>query len=414
MSTAAQRLADVVRDEGRRVLATLVRTTGSLTVAEDAVADAVEVALRRWPETGVPDEPRAWLTTVARNKALDMLRRETARTRKEADAADLAASTAPDEPPEPSVVRDDLLRLVFTCCHPALRPEAQVALALRTLCGLATADVARLLLVPEATAAKRLTRAKQKIAVAAIPYRVPEAEDLPDRVGTVATVVHLLFTAGHSGGETVVRPQLCDEAIRLGRLLVDLLPDEAQLQGLLALMLLTDARRATRTDGHGRLLTLAEQDRSRWDHDAIAEGQALVQAALRRSRLAAGRFELQAAIAACHAQAPSLEQTDWADVVALYDALLRVEDTAVVRLNRAVAVGELTGPAAGLAAMDAVPGLERLHLWHACRAEQLLRLGRRDLAVQAWEAALACEPSPPEAAFIRDRLARQRADGPAS
>ena len=291
----------------------------------------MEVALRRWPETGVPDEPRAWLTTV---------------------------------------VRDDLLRLVFTCCPPALRPEAQVALALRTLCGLATADVARLLLVPEATAAKRLTRAKQKIAVAAIPYRVPEAKDLPDRVGTVATVVHLLFTAGHSGGETVVRPQLCDEAIRLGRLLVDLMPDEAQLQGLLAPMLLTDAR------------------------------------------LAAGRFELQAAIAACHAQAPSLEQTDWADVVALYDALLRVEDTAVVRLNRAVAVGELTGPAAGLAALDAVPGLERLHLWHACRAEQLLRLGRRALAVQAWEAALACDPSPPEAAFIRDRLAPHRADGP--
>lgn len=412
MSTAAQRLADVVRDEGRRVLATLVRTTGSLTVAEDAVADAVEVALRRWPVTGVPDEPRAWLTTVARNKARDALRREAARAGKEADAVELAALDAPDGPPPAPAVRDDLLRLVFTCCHPALRPEAQVALALRTLCGLATADVARLLLLPEATVAKRLTRAKQKIAVAAIPYRVPDAEELPDRVGAVATVVHLLFTAGHSGGDTVVRPQLCDEAIRLGRLLVDLMPDEAQLQGLLALMLLTDARRATRTDLSGRLLTLGEQDRTRWDRDAIAEGRALVESALRRSRLAAGRFELQAAIAACHAQAPSLDETDWADVVALYDALLRVEDTPVVRLNRAVAVGELSGPAAGLDALDAVTGLERWHLWHACRAELLLRLDRHDLAVLAWQDALACDPSPPEAAFIADRLAERRPSGP--
>ena len=269
MTDPAQRLAEVVRDEGRRVLATLVRTTGSLTVAEDAVADAVETALRRWPETGVPREPRAWLTTVARNKALDTLRREAARTHKEADAVELAALGAPGDP-EPPVVRDDLLRLVFTCCHPALQAEAQVALALRTLCGLATADVARLLVLPEATVAKRLTRARQKIAVAGIPYRVPDAEELPGRLDAVATVVHLLFTAGHSGGTTLVRPELCDEAIRLGRLLVQLLPDEASLQGLLALMLLTDARRATRTDADGRLLRLAEQDRTRWDAEAIA------------------------------------------------------------------------------------------------------------------------------------------------
>ncbi|MPQ98507.1 sigma-70 family RNA polymerase sigma factor [Modestobacter sp. I12A-02628] len=402
---AAQRLADVVRDEGRRVLATLARTTGSLTVAEDAVADAVETALRRWPVTGVPDEPRAWLTTVARNKALDTLRREAARVGKEADAVEVAALNAPEGPPEASVVRDDLLRLVFTCCHPALQVEAQVALALRTVCGLATADVARLLVLPEATVAKRLTRAKQKIAVAGIPYRVPDAEDLPARLTAVATVVHLVFTAGHSGGETLVRPQLCDEALRLARLLVELMPDESSLQGLLALMLLTDARRATRTDADGRLLTLAEQDRSRWDADAIAEGARLVEAALRRSRLGAGRFELQAAIAACHACAPSLEQTDWADVVALYDALLRVEDTPVVRLNRAVAVGELAGPAAGLAALEAVGGLGRLHLWHACRAELLARLDRRGEAVAAWQQALDCRPSPPEEDFIRRRLA---------
>ncbi|NAZ80899.1 sigma-70 family RNA polymerase sigma factor [Kineococcus sp. R8] len=406
MTDAAQRLADVVRAEGRLVLATLARTTRSLSVAEDAVADAVETALLRWPRDGVPDQPRAWLTTVARNKALDALRREAARTGKEADAVRLAQLSAPDEP-EPSAVRDDLLRLLFTCCHPALRLDAQVALALRTLCGLTTADVARLLLLPEATVAKRLTRAKQKIAVAGIPYRVPDAEELPARLDAVATVVHLLFTAGHSGGTTVVRPQLCDEAIRLGRLLVALLPDESSLQGLLALMLLTDARRATRTDEGGRLLTLAEQDRTSWDADAIAEGAALVQGALRRSRLAAGRFELQAAIAACHATATSVPGTDWADVVALYDALLRVEDTPVpvVRLNRAVAVGELAGPAAGLTALDAIAGLDRWHLWHACRAELLLRTGRQDLAVAAWERALDCAPSPPEAEFLRRRLA---------
>lgn len=411
MSTAAQRLADLVRDEGRRVLATLVRTTGSLTVAEDAVADAVETALRRWPVTGVPDEPRAWLTTVARNKALDSLRREAARTGKEADAVEIAALRAPDGPPEPSAVRDDLLRLVFTCCHPALQEQAQVALALRTLCGLGTPDVARLLVLPEGTVAKRLTRAKQKIAVAGIPYRIPDAEDLPTRLAAVATVVHLLFTAGHSGGATLVRPQLCDEAIRLGRLLVELMPDESSLQGLLALMLLTDARRSTRTDAEGRLLTLAEQDRSRWDEVAISEGIALVQGALRRSRLAAGRFELQAAIAACHAQAPTFGETDWADVVALYDALLVVEDTPVVRLNRAVAVGELDGPTAGLAELDAVPGMERWHLWHACRAELLARTGRSRLAIESWTAALECNPSPPEEEFIRARLATAGAYG---
>lgn len=406
MTEPSQRLADLVRDEGRRVLATLVRTVGDLSVAEDAVSDAALVALRRWPVDGVPDNPRAWLTTVARNAALDTLRREARRRHKEVAAVELAALKARDPDDEPP--NDDLLRLVFTCCHPALSQPAQVALALRTLCGLSTADVARLLLIPEATAAKRLTRARQKIAAAHIPYRVPDAEELPARLDAVATTVHLLFTAGHTGGAALVRPRLCDEAIRLARQLVALMPDESTLQGLLALMLLTDARRGTRTDEDGRLLRLAEQDRSRWDHDAVAEGLALVEGALTRSRLRAGRFELQAAIAACHAGAPSFADTDWHDVVALYDALLRVEDTPVVRLNRAVAVGERDGPARGLAELDAVPGLERLHLWHACRGALLDRLDRRDEAVAAYRAALACDPSPEESAFLRERVASGR------
>ena len=401
MSTPADRLVALVRDEGRRVLATLVRTTGSLTLAEDAVAEAVLTALQRWPTEGVPDEPRAWLTTVARRKALDVIRREATRGSKESAAVELAV---PYEPPAQHVVDDDLLRLVFTCCHPALSLEAQVALSLRTLCGLSTGDVARLLLVAEATAAKRITRAKQKIAGAHIPYRVPAAAELPARVDAVATVVHLVFTAGHHGGDQVVRPQLCDEAIRLARLLVKLMPDESSLQGLLALLLLTDARRVTRTDPDGGIVLLAEQDRSRWDAAAIAEGCALVEAALRRSRLRAGRFELQAAIAACHAGAPTFADTDWADIVALYDALLRVEETPVVRLNRAVAVGELRGAAAGLAEVDAVAGLEGWHRWHACRAELLSRLGRREEAQAAYVRALGNTPSPPEAAFLRERL----------
>jgi RNA polymerase sigma-70 factor (ECF subfamily) len=359
-------------------------------------------ALERWPVDGVPDHPRAWLTTVARNAALDTLRREARRRDKEVAAVDLAVLTASDA--EDDVPAEDLLRLVFTCCHPALAQQAQVALALHTLCGLSTADVARLLLVPEATAAKRLTRARRKIAEAHIPYRVPSTGELPERLDAVATTVHLLFTAGHAGSTALVRPQLCDEAVRLARQLVALMPDESTLQGLLALLLLTDARRATRTDEQGRLLRLAEQDRSRWDRAAVQEGQRLVETALRRSRLQAGRFELQAAIAACHAGAPSLAETDWNDVVALYDALLRVEDTPVVRLNRAVAVAERDGPAAGLAELDAVPGLERLHLWHACRGALLDRLGRAGEARAAYTSALACDPSPEEAAFLRERL----------
>jgi RNA polymerase sigma factor (sigma-70 family) len=402
MSEAADRLAELVHHEGRRVLATLVRTVGDLGQAEDAVSEATLAALRRWPVDGIPDQPRAWLTTVARNAARDVARREALRRGKEVAAVDLAALGAPDPAEDPQ----DLLRLVFTCCHPALAPEAQVALALRTLCGLATEDVARVLLVPEATAAKRLTRARGKIRDAHIPYRVPGDEELPARLDAVATTVQLLFTAGHAGGSALVRPELCERALGLARQLLDLMPDESTLQGLLALVLLTDARRSTRTDGAGRLVRLADQDRSRWDRAAIEEGAALVVQALRRSRLRAGRFELQAAIAACHATAAAWEDTDWEDVVLLYDALLRVEDTPVVRLNRAVAIGERDGPAAGLEAIEAVPGLTRWHLWHGCRAALLDRLDRRAEAEAAYERALACAPSPEEAAFLRERLQR--------
>jgi RNA polymerase sigma factor (sigma-70 family) len=399
---AASALAEVVRDEGRRVLATLIRTTGSVTVAEDAVQEAAISALEHWPREGVPDNPRAWLTTVARRKAVDVIRRDANRSDKEVRAMDLTGP-APDLPD--SVVRDDMLRLVFTCCHPSLSVSAQTTLSLNTLCGLSIADCARLLLTSESTMARRLGRVKQKIAVAAIPYRIPSDAELPARLEAVASTAYLLFTAGISGAEDAVRPELCDEAIRLGRLLVELMPDESSLQGLLALMLLTDARRSTRVDAAGDLVLLADQDRSHWDAALIAEGLPLVEGALQRSRERAGRFELQAAIAAAHASAATYPDTDWADIVALYDALLVVEPTEIVRLNRAVAVGELGGPAAGLEALDELTALDGFHLWHACRAELLARLGRSDESTAAFERALACDPPAADRRHLERRIA---------
>nr|WP_280955934.1 sigma-70 family RNA polymerase sigma factor [Aeromicrobium marinum] len=389
-----------MRTEQRRVLATLVRTTGDLGLAEDAVQDAVLSALQRWPVDGVPDEPRAWLTTVARRKAIDRIRREARRTGKEGDRMELFD---PQPDPPASVVRDDQLRLVFTCCHPALALDTQVTLALTTLCGLTAADAARLLLVTESAMARRLTRAKQKIAVAGIPYRIPDVAELPDRLDGVATTVHLLFTSGVASGDAQREERLCDEAVRLARLLLELMPDESRLQGLLALLLLTGARRATRLDVTGDQVPLADQDRSAWDHRAIAEGVGLVEQALRRSRHRAGRFELQAAIAACHASAPRFEDTDWTDVVALYDALLVLEPTDVVRLNRAVAIGERDGPQAALTEIDELAGLHGFHLWHSCRAELLDRLGRTEESRAAFEAALACSPPPAAERRIRRR-----------
>lgn len=402
MPEASSVLADLVREEGRRVLATLIRTTGSITIAEDAVQEAAVAALEHWPRDGIPDHPRAWLTTVARRKAVDAIRREAGRGDKEVRAMDLL-SEAPDVPG--SVVRDDELRLVFTCCHPTLSLATQTTLSLTTLCGLSIADTARLMLTSETAMARRLTRAKHKIAVAGIPYRIPSDTELPERLDAVATTVYLLFTAGVVGGDEPVRPQLCDEAIRFGRLLVDLMPDESSLQGLLALMLLTDARRETRADAEGELVLIVDQDRSRWDPTLIAEGAALVDGALRRSRHRAGRFELEAAIAACHATAKTYEQTDWTDIIALYDRLLEVAPTDVVRLNRAVAIGERDGPRAGLDELDQLSDLDRFHLWHACRAELLTRLGDPTRAVAAYERAAACRPPAAERRFIERRLA---------
>jgi RNA polymerase sigma factor (sigma-70 family) len=396
----------VVRDEGRRVLATLVRTVGDVGLAEDAVQDAAERALQVWPRDGVPDSPRAWLTVTARRRAIDILRHERGRGAREAAAMELR-DPAGDVPPPDSVVRDDQLRLVFTCCHPTLSLEAQVALALRTLCGLSTAEVARALLVPEPTMVKRLTRAKQKIRQAAIPYRIPPDHELPDRLAGVAATVYLLFNEGYSatGDDDPLRVDLIDEAVRLGRLLAGLLPDEPSVLGLLAVMLLTDARRPTRLDGDGGLVLLADQDRRRWRHELVREGVVLVGQGLRRSPDRPDPYVVQAAIAACHALAPGYAATDWAAIVSWYDVLLTVHDTPVTRLNRAVAIGERDGPAAGLAEVERVDGLAGYPLWHAARAELLHRLGRTGPAAAAYRSALALGTNRAQRRHLERRLA---------
>jgi RNA polymerase sigma-70 factor (ECF subfamily) len=399
-------LVQVVRDEGRRVLATLVRTVGDVGLAEDAVQDAAVRALQTWPRDGVPASPRAWLTVTARRRAIDILRRERGRGAREAAAMELL-DPAGDVPPPDSVVRDDLLRLVFTCCHPSLSLEAQVALALRTLCGLTTAEVARALLVPEPTMEKRLTRARQKIRQARIPYRIPPDHELPDRLAGVAATVYLLFNEGYSatGGDDPLRADLLEEAVRLGRLLAGLLPDEPAVLGLLALMLLTEARRPARLDDAGDLVLLADQDRRRWRHDLAREGVVLVGQGLRRSPDRPDPYVVQAAIAACHALAPSYAATDWDTIVSWYDVLLTVHDTPVTRLNRAAAVGERDGPAAGLAEVDRVEGLAGYPLWHAARGELLHRLGRAGPAVAAYRAALALGPNQAQRRHLEARLA---------
>jgi RNA polymerase sigma factor (sigma-70 family) len=396
---AAERL---VREEGTRVLATLVRVTGDLDLAQDAVQDAVVRALERWPRDGVPDSPRAWLTVTAKRRAVDLVRREALRTGKEAESVSLL-----DPTPEPAeVVRDDLLRLVFTCCHPALSPETQVALALRTLGGLSTAEVARALLVPEATMAKRLTRAKQKITQARIPYRVPAAEELPGRLNAVAATTYLIFNEGYAAGAgaDLVRVALTDEAVRLARLLAELMPDEPTVLGLLALLLLHNARRAARLDDQGRPVLLADQDRSRWDTATIREGVELVGTALRRTPDRPDPYVVQAAIAACHALAASYADTDWDAVISWYDVLLTVHDTPVARLNRAVAVAERDGPAAGLALVEEVGDLAGYPWWHATRAELLRRLGRAPEARTAYEQALTLGINDPQTEHLRRRL----------
>ena len=400
-------LAETVRVEGRRVLATLVRTLGSLQLAEDAVQDAVLAALAAWPRTGVPDDPRAWLTVTARRKAYDVLRRERARPAKEDAATRELAFTAGEvaEVEPDSMVRDDLLRLVFTCCHPALSRDAQVALALRTLAGLDVPAIARAFLVPEATMAKRLVRARQKIAAAKIPYRVPADAELPERLPSVLAVVHLIATEGYrpSRGDGVVRVDLEVESIRLARLVAELMPGEPEVLSLLALLLLTAGRRPARVDRYGDPVLLADQDRSHWDATGIAEGAALLAEAVRRSGGVAGPYQLQAHLAACHSTAPSWADTDWDRIVGLYDLVLGLSANPAVALNRAVAVGQRDGPEAALAALDRVDHPGRSHLWHAARADALSRLGRTGEAGVELDAALAAAPTEPDRRLLTRR-----------
>jgi RNA polymerase sigma-70 factor (ECF subfamily) len=393
-------LAEVVRVEGARILATLVRTTGSLQVAEDAVQEAALRALRDWPRAGVPDQPRAWLTVTARRVAIDILRRENARAGKERDSMDL---TFVDPPPD-GVVRDDRLRLLFTCCHPALALEAQVTLALRVLCGLSPAQVAAVLLSTEAAVAKRLTRTRTKIARARIPYRVPADEELPARLAAVCAVLHASYTIAHSaaGGPRLSDVDGCREALRLARLVHELMPDEPGPMAVLALMLFTEARRAARVDPAGAPVLLADQDRARWDRAMIAEGTRLLDRSLRRTDAVADPYQLQAAIAAEHARAPSYPDTDWAEVVRLYDILVAVAPTAAAALARAVAVAEAEGAAAGLRALDGVQPDQR---WHAVRGELLAREGRHREAIAETELSLDPTVSEPERRHRRLRIA---------
>jgi RNA polymerase sigma-70 factor, ECF subfamily len=408
-------VADAFRHEWGRVVASLIRMTADWDLAEECAQDAFATALARWPADGVPDRPGAWLTTTARNRALDKLRRRKAEAAK---LKEVAVLSDPGEPPggDDSGVTDDRLRLIFTCCHPALALEARVALTLRTLAGLTTAEIARAFLVPEATMAKRLVRAKHKIRDAGIPYRVPPAHLLPDRVGGVLAVLYLLFNEGYSAssGADLVRRDLCAEAIRLARVLTTLMPAEPEAIGLLALMLLTDARRPARLDEAGELVTLEEQDRGRWDDGEIGEGLTLLGAALRHQH--AGQYQLQAAIAACHARAADPADTDWAQIAWVYGQLRELLPSAVVELNLAVAVAMADGPAAGLAIvaeLEAGGLLPDYHLLAATRADFLRRLDRPQEAAAAYRQALELAPTEPEQRFLARRLAEVSSADPA-
>ncbi|MGN6693989.1 MAG: RNA polymerase sigma factor [Aquihabitans sp.] len=401
VSPTADDIARIFRDESGRCIATLVRIRGDIDLAEDAVQEAFVTAAQKWPVDGLPPNPGAWITTTARNRAIDRIRRESSREHRETEATAMAT---PNEPLDVGPLPDDQLRLIFTCCHPALAVEAQLALTLRLIAGLQTPEIAHAFLVPEATMAQRIVRAKKKIKATNLPYRVPDAAELPRRLRSVLAVLYLIFTEGHrsSSSTDLVRQDLCAEGIRLGRLVCDLMPEEPEAVGLLALMLLTDSRRTTRVGDDGVLVPLPEQDRTKWDRDEIAEGHDLVRRCLRRNQ--PGAYQVQAAIQAVHTDAATAEATDWVQILALYDQLIPFAPTPVVQLNRAVAVAEVRGPEEALQEVELLD-LDGYVPYHVTRADLLRRVGRTAEAAEAYDRAIALTAAEPERRYLERRRA---------